>query len=96
LSAACYNLVYLELANCRLATLPPGLSALVPNLRALNLNYNFLEDVRGLEGLNRLRKLSVVGTRLKVRSLNAYRPLLIILLPGHEGDYQGGEMPSRG
>ncbi|KAF7365457.1 Sin component scaffold protein cdc11 [Mycena venus] len=65
LSAACYNLVYLELANCRLATLPPGLSKLTPNLRALNLNYNFLEDVRGLEGLARLRKLSVVGARLK-------------------------------
>ncbi|KAJ7725349.1 hypothetical protein B0H16DRAFT_1594654, partial [Mycena metata] len=65
LSAACYNLVYLELANCRLATLPTGLAKLTPNLRALNLNYNFLEDVRGLEGLSRLRKLSVVGARLK-------------------------------
>ncbi|KAF8208591.1 hypothetical protein K438DRAFT_1812522 [Mycena galopus ATCC 62051] len=65
LSAACYNLVYLELANCRLAALPPGLATLTPNLRALNLNYNFLEDVRGLEGLARLRKLSVVGARLK-------------------------------
>ncbi|KAJ7163243.1 hypothetical protein C8R46DRAFT_1352952 [Mycena filopes] len=65
LTAACYNLVYLELANCRLATLPPGLAKLTPNLRALNLNYNFLEDVRGLEGLSRLRKLSVVGARLK-------------------------------
>ncbi|KAF7357652.1 Sin component scaffold protein cdc11 [Mycena sanguinolenta] len=65
LSAACYNLVYLELANCRLATLPAGLATLTPNLRALNLNYNFLEDVRGLEGLARLRKLSVVGARLK-------------------------------
>ncbi|KAJ7645652.1 hypothetical protein DFH06DRAFT_1212043 [Mycena polygramma] len=54
LSAACYNLVYLELANCRLATLPANLSTLAPNLRALNLNYNFLED------------LSVVGARLKV------------------------------
>ncbi|KAJ7242874.1 hypothetical protein B0H12DRAFT_1131751 [Mycena haematopus] len=65
LSTVCYNLVYLELANCRLATLPTGLATLTPNLRALNLNYNFLEDVRGLEGLGRLRKLSVVGARLK-------------------------------
>ncbi|KAJ6557226.1 hypothetical protein DFH09DRAFT_1163435 [Mycena vulgaris] len=65
LSSACYNLVYLELANCRLTTLPPALATLAPNLRALNLNYNFLEDVRGLEGLTRLRKLSVVGARLK-------------------------------
>ncbi|KAK7048103.1 hypothetical protein R3P38DRAFT_2867383 [Favolaschia claudopus] len=65
LTAACYNLVYLELANCGLTTLPVGLATLAPNLRALNLNYNFLEDVRGLEGLARLRKLSVVGARLK-------------------------------
>ncbi|KAJ7644301.1 hypothetical protein FB45DRAFT_897485 [Roridomyces roridus] len=65
LASACYNLVYLELANCRLTTLPSGLAALVPNVRALNLNYNFLEDIRGLEGLTRLRKLSVVGARLK-------------------------------
>ncbi|KAJ7134344.1 hypothetical protein C8R44DRAFT_838531 [Mycena epipterygia] len=65
LSSACYNLVYLELGNCRLMALPASLSTLAPNLRALNLNYNFLEDVRGLEGLSRLRKLSVVGARLK-------------------------------
>ncbi|CAK5284332.1 unnamed protein product [Mycena citricolor] len=64
-SCACYNLVYLELANCRLRSLPTGIASLVPNVRALNLNYNFLEDVRGLEGLSRLRKLSVVGARLK-------------------------------
>lgn len=55
LTSACYNLVYLELANCRLTALPPGLATLVPNLR-------------GLEGLARLRKLSVVGARLKVRA----------------------------
>ncbi|KAJ7202834.1 hypothetical protein GGX14DRAFT_653064 [Mycena pura] len=65
LSVACYNLVYLELARCGLTALPTGVAQLAPNLRALNLNYNFLEDVRGLEGLARLRKLSVVGARLK-------------------------------
>ena len=68
LSVACYNLVYLELARCGLTALPTGVAQLAPNLRALNLNYNFLEDVRGLEGLARLRKLSVVGARLKVWS----------------------------
>ena len=37
----------------------------MPNLRVLNLNYNFLEDVRALEGLTRLKKLSIIGSRLK-------------------------------
>ncbi|KAK2459660.1 hypothetical protein APHAL10511_008305 [Amanita phalloides] len=61
----CYNLVYLELARCRLTALPEEMALLVPNLRVLNLNYNFLEDVRALEGLTRLRKLTIVGSRLK-------------------------------
>ncbi|KAF7296502.1 hypothetical protein HMN09_01057000 [Mycena chlorophos] len=65
LSTPCYNLVYLEVARCGLTKLPAGLATLIPNLRALNLNYNFLEDVGGLVGLTRLRKLSVVGARLK-------------------------------
>ncbi|KAJ7926652.1 hypothetical protein B0H13DRAFT_2561704 [Mycena leptocephala] len=65
LVSAHYNLVYLELANCRLLVLPPALTSLIPNLRALNLNYNFLEDIKGLAGISRLRKLSVVGARLK-------------------------------
>jgi hypothetical protein len=59
-----YNLIYLELAACRLTTLPAHLSSLVPNLRALNLNYNFLTDVSPLEGLVRLRKLTIIGSRL--------------------------------
>ena len=33
-----------KLAACRLTTLPANLSTLVPNLRVLNLNYNFVED----------------------------------------------------
>ncbi|KAF9561336.1 hypothetical protein CPC08DRAFT_635566, partial [Agrocybe pediades] len=61
----CYNLVYLEVAGCRLSGLPEGMAGLLPNLRVLNLNYNFLEDVRGLEGLTRLQKLTVIGSRLK-------------------------------
>ncbi|KAF9013368.1 hypothetical protein BDQ17DRAFT_1343296 [Cyathus striatus] len=65
LDDACYNLVYLELAACRLTALPEGLSRLVPNLRVLNLNYNFLEDARPLEGLTRLQKLTIIGSRLK-------------------------------
>ncbi|KAF8630823.1 hypothetical protein AX17_005182 [Amanita inopinata Kibby_2008] len=61
----CYNLVYLEMAACRLTALPEELALLVPNLRVLNLNYNFLEDVRPLEGLVRLKKLTIIGSRLK-------------------------------
>ncbi|CAE6421642.1 unnamed protein product [Rhizoctonia solani] len=71
LEVPCYNLAYLELAACRLSTLPSDLCRLVPNLRVLNLNYNFLTDARPLAGLMRLRKLTVIGSRLK-----ATKPLL--------------------
>jgi hypothetical protein len=62
---SCYNLVYLELAACRLSTLPSDLASLTPNLRVLNLNYNFIEDAQPLEGLSRLKKLTLIGSRLK-------------------------------
>ncbi|KAG6896716.1 hypothetical protein C0992_006553 [Termitomyces sp. T32_za158] len=64
MNEACYNLHYLELAGCRLTALPEEMGRLVPNVRALNLNWNFLEDVRALEGLRRLRRLSIVGSRV--------------------------------
>lgn len=63
ISEPCYNLVYLELAACRLTALPE-LARLTPNVRVLNLNYNFVEDVRALQGLTRLRKLSMIGSRV--------------------------------
>ncbi|KIK69884.1 hypothetical protein GYMLUDRAFT_212772 [Collybiopsis luxurians FD-317 M1] len=65
LTESCYNLVYLELAACRLTVLPEGLAGMVPNVRVLNLNYNFLEDARPLAGLTRLQKLTIIGSRLK-------------------------------
>jgi protein NUD1 len=65
LQEPCYNLIYLELAACRLTRLPPEASKLLPNVRVLNLNYNFLTDARALEGLARLRKLTLIGSRLK-------------------------------
>lgn len=34
-------------------------------MRVLNLNYNFVEDPRPLEGLTRLRKLTLIGSRVK-------------------------------
>lgn len=70
----CYNLIYLEVAACRLEELPPGLGRLVPNLRVLNLNYNFLEDVAGLEGLTRMNRLTLIGSRLK-----GTKPLIRVL-----------------
>lgn len=65
MTEACYNLVYLELAACRLTSLAANFSSLVPNVRVLNLNYNFLEDVGPLEGLSRMKKLSIIGSRVK-------------------------------
>ncbi|KIY53211.1 L domain-like protein [Fistulina hepatica ATCC 64428] len=86
---ACYNLVYLELAACRLtsstATAPaatgdpstglaprdsnltvlPPLFRFTPNVRVLNLNYNFLENLQALHELRRVRKLTVVANRVK-------------------------------
>ncbi|KAG2115465.1 hypothetical protein DEU56DRAFT_841154 [Suillus clintonianus] len=70
----CYNLVYLEVAACRLSSLPHDLARLTPNLRVLNLNYNFLHDAVSLEGLTRLKKLSMIGSRLK-----GTKPLIRIL-----------------
>ncbi|KAG8927688.1 hypothetical protein FRC02_007914 [Tulasnella sp. 418] len=60
-----YNLVYLELAACKMTSIPSNISQMAPNLRVLNLNYNFITDVRPLAGLARLRKLTIVGSRIK-------------------------------
>ncbi|KAI5858293.1 hypothetical protein GGS23DRAFT_333888 [Durotheca rogersii] len=58
------NLQYLELANCGLRRLPPGLGQLVPNLRALNLNMNAIDDLSALRYIPRLKKLLAAGNRL--------------------------------
>ena len=58
------NLVYLELAGCQMVNLPVGFSDSVPNVQVLNLNYNFLTDLSPLTGLSKLRKLTVVGSRM--------------------------------
>ncbi|KAK4048161.1 Protein nud1 [Microbotryomycetes sp. JL221] len=63
-----FNLVYLELAMCQIMNLPPALASIIPNVRVLNLDYNFFDDLSALRGLTRLTSLSVVGARLdKVR-----------------------------
>lgn len=69
-----FNLTYLELAMCQLTSLPPNLASLVPNVRTLNLDFNFLESLEPLRGLTRLGKLSVVGARL-----NKVRPVIGVL-----------------
>ncbi|GAA5977618.1 hypothetical protein JCM10908_005039 [Rhodotorula pacifica] len=65
-----FNLVYLELAMCQLSTLPDNLAAVIPNVRVLNLNHNFLSDLSPLSGLTRCTRLSIVGARIsKARHL---------------------------
>jgi hypothetical protein len=61
---ALYSLAYLEAAACKLSTWPRNLAQRMPNLRHVNLNYNFLKDLKGLSGLQGLRKLSLIGARL--------------------------------
>ncbi|KAJ9099240.1 hypothetical protein QFC21_004120 [Naganishia friedmannii] len=59
-----YSLVYLEAAACSLSEWPEGFGQRLPNLRILNMNYNFIEDLSGIEGLQGLRKLMMIGCRL--------------------------------
>ncbi|PLW48663.1 hypothetical protein PCANC_04914 [Puccinia coronata f. sp. avenae] len=60
-----YNLLYLELAMCQCQSLPADLANLIPNIRTLNLNYNFLKDLSPLKNLRRLERLTIVGSRVK-------------------------------
>ncbi|EPQ28764.1 uncharacterized protein PFL1_03567 [Pseudozyma flocculosa PF-1] len=59
------NLVYLELAACQLTALPVELPELAPNLRSLNLDHNLISTLPPLAGMQRLKRLSVVGCRIK-------------------------------
>lgn len=59
-----FALIYLEAAACKLSNLPSNFGHLVPNMRLLNLNYNFIEDLNELKSLRGLRKLCMVGGRL--------------------------------
>jgi Leucine-rich repeat (LRR) protein len=58
------QLTYLELAACSLTSWPANLPARMPRLEILNVNYNYFYDLNGLKGLEGLRKLSVVGSKL--------------------------------
>ncbi|SPO21895.1 uncharacterized protein UTRI_01883_B [Ustilago trichophora] len=59
------NLVYLELSACQLMHLPEDLSAVAPNLRSLNLDHNLISTLPSLSGMQRLKRLSLVGCRVK-------------------------------
>jgi Leucine-rich repeat (LRR) protein len=61
----CPELAYLELASCKLTSLPNAFATFAPALKSLNLNYNYLGDLSALADLRRRRKLSVVGSRLE-------------------------------
>lgn len=69
------NLLYLEAAACSLSTLPASFATTLPNLKILNINYNFLTTLDGLNGLRRLRKLTVVGCRLGGKEKGLVRAL---------------------
>ena len=59
-----YSLVYLEAAACKLSAWPESFAHKMPNLKILNINYNFFDTLDGLRGLSGLRKLTAVGARL--------------------------------
>ncbi|GAA6015309.1 hypothetical protein JCM11491_001007 [Sporobolomyces phaffii] len=75
-----FNLTYLELAMSQLTSLPPDFAESIPNVRTLNLDFNFVESLEPLAGLTRLNRLSVVGARLsKVRPIVGVLETLIEL-----------------
>lgn len=59
------NLVYLELSACQLMQLPADLAQVAPNLRSLNLDHNLISTLPSLEQMQRLKRLSLVGCRVK-------------------------------
>lgn len=77
------NLQYLELASAQLTTLPKDFGYLVSNTRVLNLNNNAISDLRPLMGIVRLKKLLLVGNRVKsvkkIAAVLGYFPSLSFL-----------------
>jgi Leucine-rich repeat (LRR) protein len=58
------TLQFLDMASCALDRLPKAFGEKFVNLRALNLNFNALTDISGLEGVMQLGRLSLVGNRI--------------------------------
>ncbi|KAJ5356912.1 hypothetical protein N7517_011521 [Penicillium concentricum] len=58
------RLQLLDLAACTLKSLPNDFALSFPNLKVLNLNFNSVNDVEPLVGMNCLARLMIVGNRL--------------------------------
>ncbi|KAJ5506813.1 Leucine-rich repeat typical subtype [Penicillium expansum] len=63
-SAPLLRLQLLDLATCTLKSLPTDFALSFPNLKVLNLNFNSVDDVEPLVGMNCLARLTIVGNRL--------------------------------
>ena len=51
------------------------MSTVLPNLKVLNLNYNYFTSLEGLSNVINLRKLTVVGCRLGGREKGIVKSL---------------------
>ncbi|KAJ5952866.1 uncharacterized protein N7479_011279 [Penicillium vulpinum] len=63
-SAPLLRLQLLDIAACSLKSLPSDFALSFPNLKVLNLNFNSVDDVEPLVGMNCLARLMIVGNRL--------------------------------
>ncbi|KAL3445384.1 hypothetical protein BJX65DRAFT_150160 [Aspergillus insuetus] len=58
------SLQLLDLASCRLESLPEDFAVKFPNLKVLNLNFNSLSRVNELLGMNCLSRLAIAGNSI--------------------------------
>ena len=58
------SLQLLDVASCKIESLPTEFSLNFPNVKVLNLNFNALTAVTELAGLNCLSRLGVAGNRI--------------------------------
>ncbi|KAL4819674.1 hypothetical protein BDW67DRAFT_182002 [Aspergillus spinulosporus] len=63
-SAPLLSLQLLDVATCGLKALPKDFATKFPNIRVLNLNFNSLEGVNELLGMNCLSRLTVAGNSI--------------------------------
>jgi Leucine-rich repeat (LRR) protein len=63
-SAPLLRLQLLDLAACALKGLPGDFALSFPNVKVLNLNFNSIDGVEPLVGMNCLARLMIVGNRL--------------------------------
>ncbi|KAE8220255.1 hypothetical protein CF319_g6185 [Tilletia indica] len=78
-----FTLVYLELSGCQLTAFPAALPSQLPNLRHLNLDHNLFTTLPGLQALTRLKRLSLVGCRIRssqsiLRAVQGLPELLVL------------------